>query len=103
MAKVVECVPNFSEGRRQDVVEAIAAAIRAVDGCTLLDASPGESTNRTVYTFVGQPAAVVEAALSAARVAFEMIDMSKQKGPFYTFVLEYSVRMRISVMLFLLN
>jgi glutamate formiminotransferase/formiminotetrahydrofolate cyclodeaminase len=80
MRKLVECVPNFSEGRETAVIEAIADAVRATDGCTLLDVDPGRSTNRTVYTFVGAPAAVVEGALAAARVARERIDMRKQTG-----------------------
>ena len=79
-AKIVECVPNFSEGQRKDVIEAIAEAIRGAAGCSLLDVDPGTSTNRTVYTFVGAPAAVVEGALSAARTAFKLIDMRKHKG-----------------------
>ncbi|CAI8045001.1 Formimidoyltransferase-cyclodeaminase [Geodia barretti] len=78
--KIVECVPNFSEGRRADVVEAIAAAVRETEGCSLLDVAPGDSTNRTVYTFVGRPESVLEGALAAARVAFKLIDMTKQKG-----------------------
>jgi glutamate formiminotransferase/formiminotetrahydrofolate cyclodeaminase len=78
--KIVECVPNFSEGRRADVVEAIAAAVRKTEGCSLLDVAPGDSTNRTVYTFVGRPESVLEGALAAARVAFKLIDMTKQKG-----------------------
>ena len=78
--KVVECVPNFSEGRRSDVIEAIASAIRGSDGCTLLDVDPGESTNRTVYTFVGNPLAVVAGALQAARTAHKLIDMTKHHG-----------------------
>ena len=80
LGKVVECVPNFSEGRRTDVIEAIASAIRQSDGCTLLDVDPGESTNRTVYTFVGSPLAVVEGALQAARAAHKLIDMTKHHG-----------------------
>ncbi len=80
MKKIVECVPNFSEGRDAAVIEAIADSIRKTPGCTLLDVDPGKSTNRTVYTFVGSPAAVVEGALSAARVAHERIDMTKQTG-----------------------
>ena len=76
----MECVPNFSEGQRKDVIEAIAEAIRGAAGCSLLDVDPGTSTNRTVYTFVGAPAAVVEGALSAARTAFKLIDMRKHKG-----------------------
>lgn len=81
MAKqLVECVPNFSEGRDHTVIEAIATAIRAVDGVQLLDVDPGFSTNRTVYTFVGEPGPVTEAAVSAAKVAAELIDMSKHTG-----------------------
>ena len=91
-AKVVECVPNFSEGRRREVVDAIADAIRSNEGCSLLDVAPGDSTNRTVYTFVGAPAAVLEGALSAARVAFKLIDMKKHKG---TTLLHTSVAARV--------
>lgn len=80
MKKIIECVPNFSEGRDQDVIEAIAAAIRSVSGCTLIDVDPGKSTNRTVYTFVGDPESVVEGALASARVARDHIDMRKHKG-----------------------
>jgi glutamate formiminotransferase/formiminotetrahydrofolate cyclodeaminase len=80
MRRLVECVPNFSEGRDPAVIEAIADAVRATDGCTLLDVDPGKSTNRTVYTFVGSPETVVEGALAAARVARERIDMRKQTG-----------------------
>jgi glutamate formiminotransferase/formiminotetrahydrofolate cyclodeaminase len=78
--QIVECVPNFSEGRDQAVIDAIADGIRATPGCTLLDVDPGRSTNRTVYTFVGSPQAVVEGALAAARVARERIDMRTQQG-----------------------
>lgn len=80
MRKLVECVPNFSEGRDRAVVDAIAAAVRSTAGCTLLDVDPGASTNRTVYTFVGEPAAVVEGALAAARAARGRIDMRRQQG-----------------------
>ena len=80
MKKIVECVPNFSEGRDRETIEAIADAVRNTPGCTLLDVDPGRSTNRTVYTFVGDPDAVVEGALAAARVAREKIDMRKHKG-----------------------
>ncbi|MCZ7557830.1 MAG: glutamate formimidoyltransferase [Bacteroidia bacterium] len=80
MKKIVECVPNFSEGRDQRVIDAIADAIRATAGCTLLDVDPGKSTNRTVYTFVGSPEAVVEGALNAARAAKGLIDMTKHSG-----------------------
>ncbi len=78
--KIVECVPNFSEGRDETVINAIANAISNTVGCTLLDVDPGKSTNRTVYTFVGEPKAVVEGALNAAKVARKHIDMRKQKG-----------------------
>ncbi|MCX7909906.1 MAG: glutamate formimidoyltransferase [Ignavibacteria bacterium] len=78
--KIVECVPNFSEGRDENIINAIADAIRNTAGCTLLDIDPGKSTNRTVYTFVGEPKAVVEGALNAARVAKKLIDMRKHKG-----------------------
>ncbi|XP_026218873.1 formimidoyltransferase-cyclodeaminase [Anabas testudineus] len=80
MAQLVECVPNFSEGRNKEVIDAISAAISSTSGCSLLDVDPGPSTNRTVYTFVGSPEAVVEGALNAARQAFSLIDMSKHSG-----------------------
>ncbi len=80
MGKLVECVPNFSEGRERAVIDAIADAVRGTAGCTLLDVDPGASTNRTVFTFVGSPEAVVEGALAAARAARSRIDMRKQKG-----------------------
>jgi len=62
------------------VIDAIAAAVSGTPGCSLLDVAPGASTNRTVYTFVGSPAAVVEGALNAARRAFSLIDMSQHSG-----------------------
>ena len=80
MKKIVECVPNFSEGRNTETINAIAEAISAVEGCRLLDVDPGKSTNRTVYTFVGDPEAVVQGALNAAAVAKERIDMSGHTG-----------------------
>jgi len=80
MPRLVECVPNFSEGRDRAVVDAIADAVRRTAGCTLLDVDPGASTNRTVYTFVGEPSAAVEGALAAARVGRERIDMRTHKG-----------------------
>jgi glutamate formiminotransferase/formiminotetrahydrofolate cyclodeaminase len=80
MERIVECVPNFSEGRDRAVIDAIADAVRATPGCTVLDVDPGASTNRTVLTFVGDPAAVVEGALAAARIARARIDMSKHRG-----------------------
>jgi glutamate formiminotransferase/formiminotetrahydrofolate cyclodeaminase len=80
MKKIVECVPNFSEGNNKETIEAIAQAIRTTPGCTLLDVDPGKSTNRTVYTFVGDPEAVVEGALNSARVARQKIDMRAHQG-----------------------
>ncbi|MBC2743358.1 MAG: glutamate formimidoyltransferase [Desulfosarcina sp.] len=80
MRKIVECVPNFSEGNNRETIDAIARAIKDTPGCTLLDVDPGKSTNRTVYTFVGDPDAVVYGALNSARVARERIDMSTHKG-----------------------
>jgi len=80
MKRLVECVPNFSEGRDPAVIDAIADAIRRTPGCTLLDVDPGRSTHRTVYTFVGGPEAVVEGALAAARVAHARIDMRSHHG-----------------------
>jgi len=80
MRKLVECVPNFSEGRDRAVIDAIADAVRSTPGCTLLDVDPGRSTNRTVYTFVGSPDAVVEGALAGARAARGRIDMRRHRG-----------------------
>src|ERR1700756_3182048 len=80
MQKLVECVPNFSEGRDLSVIQQITDAIESVDGVALLDVDPGASTNRTVVTFVGDPGATVEAAFRAIRKATELIDMRKQKG-----------------------
>ncbi|KAM4698222.1 formimidoyltransferase-cyclodeaminase [Rhinophrynus dorsalis] len=80
MSKLVECVPNFSEGKSKEVIDALSSAITQTVGCRLLDVDPGASTNRTVFTFVGTPDAVIEGALNAARVAFQMIDMRKHKG-----------------------
>lgn len=79
-SKIVECVPNFSEGQNKDVIDAISEAISCTEGVTLLDVDPGPSTNRTVYTFVGSPDAVIEGALNAARKANKLIDMAKHKG-----------------------
>lgn len=80
MKQLVECVPNFSEGRDEQIITAIADAIRNTPGCTLLDVDPGRSTHRTVYTFVGDPQAVIVGALAAARVARARIDMSRHQG-----------------------
>jgi glutamate formiminotransferase/formiminotetrahydrofolate cyclodeaminase len=80
MNRIVECVPNFSEGRNQETITAISRAIETTDGCTLLDVDAGISTNRTVFTFVGNPDSVVEGALAAAGVAAELIDMRNHSG-----------------------
>jgi len=77
---IVECVPNFSEGRDANVIEAIANAIRSVEGVSLLDVDPGAATNRTVMTMVGAPQAVVEAAFQAISTAADLIDMSQHTG-----------------------
>jgi glutamate formiminotransferase / formiminotetrahydrofolate cyclodeaminase len=78
--RIVECVPNFSEGRDQEVIQAIADSIRQCAGVQLLDVDPGESTNRTVVTFVGEPEAVLEAAFQSAATAYRLIDMAKHTG-----------------------
>ncbi len=80
MSQLIECVPNFSEGRDMAVIKQITDAIEAVDGVTLLDVDPGAATNRTVVTFVGAPAPVIEAAVRAGRKAAELIDMAKHHG-----------------------
>ncbi len=80
MRKLVECVPNFSEGRNPEIIEKIADAIRKTPGCNLLDVDPGKSTNRTVFTFVGSPEVVVDGAINAAKVARELIDMRQHTG-----------------------
>ena len=78
--RIVECVPNFSEGRDKNIIRQITSAIEAVEGVKLLDVDPGEATNRTVVTFVGEPEAVVEAAFEGVKKAAELIDMSKHHG-----------------------
>lgn len=80
MEPLIECVPNFSEGRRPDVIKQITDVIETVPGVRLLNVDPGNATNRTVVTFVGPPAAVVEAAFRAIRTAGEVIDMRQHKG-----------------------
>jgi glutamate formiminotransferase/formiminotetrahydrofolate cyclodeaminase len=80
MQKLIECVPNFSEGRDQNIIRQITDVIASVDGVSLLDVDPGASTNRTVVTFVGSPDAAVEAAFRAIKKAAELIDMRKHKG-----------------------
>ena len=78
--KLVECVPNISEGRRQEIYEAVAAAAAAVPGVTLLNVDPGADTNRTVITFVGEPEAVLEGAFQLIKKGYELIDMAKHRG-----------------------
>src|SRR5436190_21684840 len=80
MQKLIECVPNFSEGCDQNVIRQITDVIASVDGVSLLDVDPGASTNRTVVTLVGGPDAAVEAAFRAIKKASELIDMRKHKG-----------------------
>src|SRR6266446_9916491 len=80
MRKLIECVPNFSEGRDLEVIRQITDAIESVECVSLLDVDPGASTNRTVVTFVGSPEAAVEAAFRGIKKAAELIDMRKHKG-----------------------
>lgn len=80
MKKILECVPNFSEGRDAKVIREITDAIESVEGIKLLDVDPGKATNRTVVTFVGEPEAVVEAAFRGIKKAAQVIDMSKHHG-----------------------
>ena len=80
MQRLIECVPNFSEGRDQAVIDAITGQIETVEGVKLLDIDPGYATNRTVVTFVGAPEAVIEAAVRAVSKATELIDMSQHSG-----------------------
>ncbi len=80
MKKIIECVPNFSEGRDKNIIDAITAEIEKGGEVKLLDVDPGEATNRTVVTFVGEPDAVMEAALRGMRKAAELIDMRHHHG-----------------------
>jgi glutamate formiminotransferase / formiminotetrahydrofolate cyclodeaminase len=80
MNKIIECVPNFSEGRDESIIQAIAAAIRSVEGVKLLHIDSGKAANRTVMTFAGAPEAVVEAAFQGIKKAAELIDMRLQTG-----------------------
>lgn len=80
MKKLIECVPNFSEGRDMGIIKQITNQIEAIEGVKLLDVDPGKATNRTVVTFVGTPEQVIEAAFQAVKKASELIDMSKHKG-----------------------
>jgi glutamate formiminotransferase/formiminotetrahydrofolate cyclodeaminase len=80
MKKIIECVPNFSEGQDMGIIRQITDEIETVDGVKLLDIDPGKATNRTVVTFVGEPDAVIEAAFRGIKKASGLIDMSKHKG-----------------------
>ena len=80
MERIIECVPNFSEGRDKKVIDQIVAEIAAVEGVKVLDVDPGEATNRTVVTFVGSPEAVVEGAFAGVKAAGELIDMRHHHG-----------------------
>ena len=78
--KIIECVPNFSNGRDKSVIDDITNQIKLIEGVELLSVEPGEATNRTVVTLVGEPEKVIEAAFQAIKKASELIDMSKQTG-----------------------
>jgi glutamate formiminotransferase/formiminotetrahydrofolate cyclodeaminase len=80
MRKLVECVPNFSEGRNQETIDAISTSVQSVPGVRLLNVEPDKDYNRTVVTFIGEPDAVLEAAFQATKTAAEHIDMAQHKG-----------------------
>ena len=80
MNQIIECVPNFSEGRNQEIINEISEAISNAKGVHLLNVDPGQATNRTVMTFVGDPDSVISAAFNAIKTASEKIDMSKHSG-----------------------
>ncbi len=80
MKQIIECVPNFSEGRNMEIIDRIVACIEKSGGVKVLDVDPGEATNRTVVTFVGSPEAVVEAAFQGVKCAGELIDMRRHHG-----------------------
>jgi glutamate formiminotransferase / formiminotetrahydrofolate cyclodeaminase len=80
MDRIIECVPNFSEGNNMEIIKRIVDEINSVEGVKVIDVDPGKATNRTVITFVGSPDEVCEAAFRAVRKASELIDMSKHKG-----------------------
>ena len=80
MKQLIECVPNFSEGRDLSIIKQITDVIEGIQGIKLLNVDPGFATNRTVVTFVGEPAQVVEAAFQAIKRASELIDMRHHKG-----------------------
>ena len=80
MQQLIECVPNFSEGNDLNIIKQITDEIEREEGVRLLNVDPGKATNRTVVTFVGAPAAVINAAFKAINKAGELIDMSKHRG-----------------------
>ena len=80
MKQIIECVPNFSEGKNMDVIKKITDQVESIEGVKLIDVDPGKATNRTVVTFVGSPEEVCEAAFRAVKKASELIDMRKHKG-----------------------
>src|SRR6201992_3276102 len=80
MTKLIECVPNFSEGVNLDIIKQITNKVESVEGVRLLNVDPGKATNRTVVTFVGEPQNVIDAAFLAIKKAGELIDMSKHTG-----------------------
>jgi len=80
MKQLIECVPNFSEGRDEKIIRQITDAIVRIEGIKLLNIDPGKATNRTVVTFVGEPEQVIEAAFQGAKMAAQLIDMSKHRG-----------------------
>ena len=78
--RLIECVPNISEGRDSDKIKTIAEVVETIEGVKLLDIDPGKATNRTVITFVGEPEKVIDAAFLLIKKAAELIDMSKHSG-----------------------
>ena len=84
--KIVECVPNFSEGCDSTIIDSIANAISLTKGCVLVDVDAGTSTNRTVYTFFGSPESVVNGALNGALKAGELIDMKNHVGRIFLYI-----------------
>src|SRR5262245_835377 len=80
MRRLIECIPNFSEGKDINIIKSITDEVENEDGLKLLNVDPGNATNRTVVTFVGEPEPVIEAAFRAIKKASELIDMSKHKG-----------------------
>ena len=80
--QIIECVPNFSEGRNKEVIKQITDVVEQMEGVKLLDVDPGEATNRTVVTFVGEPSVVVETAFRCVQKAAQLIDMRQHHSCF---------------------